>query len=423
MAGGGGSAKTGVANGFEIYELFHNGRHFVAEEIQRHETGSEVVMNMSLKSVDRRSLLVVGQESHSQMFVINPKVGQIPPRETLNRRESSSEVRQRKNRERTESIGSEKSADEGPRMKRVYFDIKAADSIQTDFTDSEPLQRVVRISPNGRFMATGGLDGHVRLWNFPRMTPLSDIAAHKKEIDDLDFSPDNKHLLSVSKDGLAVVWSVSSGKELMKLQWTPPEGVKYMFKRCRYATIEGKSDRCRLFTLSNPFGKGGKQKGFLQQWNVETGRLNNIVGIDESLSALAVRDDGRFVAVGTMFSGSVSIYIAFSMQKVLHVPGAHSMFVTGLEFIPVLVKDAPPISSDTEASVVSYSVDNRICIHSLQYRRKLSLKGIFVQPHHDNLSSRYLASMGRRHSHRSDPLPHVLDVFVLSNLTFRAGGI
>lgn len=346
----------------------------MAEEIQRHETGSEVIMNMSMRSIDRRSLLVVGQESHSQMFVINSKVGQLPPKETVNRRESSADVRQRKNRERTESVGQEPpKAGEGPRMKRLYFEIKAADSIQTDFTQHEPLQRVVRISPNGKFMATGGLDGHLRVWNFPRMTPLADIVAHKKEFDDIDFSPDSKHVLSVAKDGQAIVWAASTGKEVMKLQWTPPEGVKYLFKRCRYATIEGASDRYRLFTLSNPFGKAGKQKGFLQQWNVETGRLNNIVGIDESLSALAVRDDGRFVSVGTMFSGSVSIYIAFSLQKVLNVPGAHSMFVTGLEFIPVLVKDAPPISSDTEASVVSYSVDNRICIHSLQYRREFNV--------------------------------------------------
>lgn len=349
----------------------------MAEEIQRHETGSEVIMNMSMRNIDRRSLLVVGQESHSQMFVINTKVGQLPPKEAVNRRESSADVRQRKNRERTESVGQEAANGGGgdvPRMKRVFFEIKAADSIQTDFTQPEPLQRVVRISPNGKFMATGGLDGHLRVWNFPRMTPLADIAAHKKELDDIDFSPDSKHVLSIAKDGLAVVWATSTGKEVMKLQWTPPEGVKYLFKRCRYATIEGNSDRYRLFTLSNPYGKAGKQKGFLQQWNIETGRLNNIVGIDESLSALAVRDDGRFVAVGTMFSGSVSIYIAFSLQKVLNVPGAHSMFVTGLEFIPVLVKDAPPISSDTEASVVSYSVDNRICIHSLQYRREFIQK-------------------------------------------------
>lgn len=336
-------------------------------------------MNLSLKNIDKKSLLVVGQESHSQMFVISSKVGQIPPRETNRRESTSSDVRQRKNRERTESVGSDNNADNtSPNMKRVYYEILAADSIQTDFLLPEPLQRVIRISPNGKMMATGGLDGHVRVWNFPKMTPLVDIAVHKKELDDIDFSPDSKQLISVSKDGLAIIASPTNGKQIIQLQWTPPEGVKYLFKRCRYATIEGQKDRHRLFTISNPLGKTSKAKGFIQQWNIETGRLSNIVEVDESLSALAVRDDGRFLAVGTMFSGSVQMYIAYSLKKVLHIQGAHSMFVTGLEFIPVLTKDAPPISSDVEASVISYSVDNRICIHSLQYRRKFKRLNLLI---------------------------------------------
>lgn len=61
-------------------------------------------------------------------------------------------------------------------------------------------------------------------------------------------------------------------------------------------------------------GRAGKQLAYLQKWSVSEGELTNTAAFDESVSALAVRDDGRFVAVGTMFSGSVSIYIAFSLQ-------------------------------------------------------------------------------------------------------------
>lgn len=66
--------------------------------------------------------------------------------------------------------------------------------------------------------------------------------------------------------------------------------------------------------LANPTGLAKKQKSYLQKWCPNVGTLTKVALVDESLSALAVRDDGRFVALGTMFSGSVSIYVAFSLQ-------------------------------------------------------------------------------------------------------------
>lgn len=123
--------------------------------------------------------------------------------------------------------------------------------------------------------------------------------------------------------------------------------------------------------LANPLGRSGKQKGFLQKWSPEEGSIIKSACIDESLAALAVRDDGRFIAIGTMFSGSVSIYIAFSLQRVMHIPGAHSMFVTGLEFLPVANNHT--VSSVTEAAVLSISVDNKVCIHSMAHRGNLMI--------------------------------------------------
>lgn len=331
-------------------------------------------MNCAVSNDGRRSFLVAGQESHCQLYHVNMSVVDDTNDSSTKTKETEDSVRNRKNGRKQSGVEEIPSVPTKENInsdsKRIEFEIKPGDSIQTDFLGNDPIQRVVRISPNGKIMATGGTDGQIRLWKFPQMLKALELKQHTKEIDDIDFSPDNKNLISIAKDGLAIIWDISTGKQKQKLVWTPPEGCKYLFKRCRYGTIEGQKDKYRMFTLANPFGKAGKSKGYLQQWEPETGELKKSFGIDESLASLAVRDDGRFVAVGTMFSGSVSIHIAFSLQRVLNIPGAHSMFVTGLEFIPQCNSDGPAISSDSEAAVVSISVDNRVCIHNLPYRRK-----------------------------------------------------
>lgn len=357
----------------------------MAEEVLRHETGSNVVMNCAVRSDKKHSFLVAGQESHCQLYNVISRVvkegdGDVITSNDKSNRKDSSHLRNRKSppQQTTHSgvedlplkKGRKGSATATAAARRLLFDIKPSDSVQTDFTEREPIQRVVRLSLNSKLMATGGTDGHLRVWNFPQMTLMRDIKAHQKELDDVDFSPDNTRVVSIAKDGRGSVWDVKTGKEVVQLQWQTPDNVKYLFKRCRFGAIEDKKDKCRLFTLANPLGKAGKQKGFLQQWDPETGAVNRAVAIDESLSALTVRDDGRFVGVGTMFTGSVSIYIAYSLSRVLYVPHAHSMFVTGLEFLPVLSREGPSISSDCEAAVLSISVDNRLCIHSLPYRRE-----------------------------------------------------
>lgn len=78
--------------------------------------------------------------------------------------------------------------------------------------------------------------------------------------------------------------------------------------------VEGEKNKSAVYMLANPTGLAKKQKAYLQKWSPSEGTLDKVAEVDESLSALAVRDDGRFVALGTMFSGSVSIYIAFSLQ-------------------------------------------------------------------------------------------------------------
>ncbi|PSN56741.1 Prolactin regulatory element-binding protein [Blattella germanica] len=393
VGGGGGSSNTGVANGFEIFELSHNGEKFIAEEVIRHETGPSVVMNCASHNNGRHMFLVAGQESHCQLYNVNMEIADSDSEDNVIKPNSeagdTNEVRKRSKKSSvSESEDTKKEAkkedtrnnkkeaktevdDNSNGYRRLMFQIKPNDSIQTDFSAEEPLQRVVRIAPSGKMMVTGGTDGHVRLWNFPSMKQKVDIKAHSKEVDDVDISPNDKSVVSISKDGLAIIWNAESGKKQRELSWTFPEGCRYLYKRCRFGLVEEDNSKTRLFMITNPLGKPGKKQAFLQLWSPDDGTLRKSEPCNESLSALAVSDEGRFVAVGTMFSGSVSVYIAFSLQRALHVPGAHSMFVTGLEFLP-MASGGPPITSCTETAVVSISVDNRVCIHSLAYRSFVS---------------------------------------------------
>ncbi|CAG9854666.1 unnamed protein product [Phyllotreta striolata] len=361
VGGGGGTSKTGVENGFEIYEIFHDGHKFSAKEVTRHETGGNVVMNCCAFSDRKNSFLVAGQENYSQLYKVNTKLIEHEQVETVG---DTASVRHR-NTKPKEHVDNNKNI-----KKELAFDLNPLDCIQTDFKGSEPLCRVVRINHSGKILATGGTDGDVRLWKFPTMQPMSILKGHTKEIDDIDFSKFDNLIITLAKDGLAILWDAQTGKQKSKLTWKTPEGSKYLYKRCRFGVIEDQKNKCMLYMIAN--ATNSKQASFLQQWIPEENTLKKFSEFNETLSALAVRDDGRFVAVGTMFSGSVSIHIAFSLQKLLVVVGAHSMFVTGLEFLSH-ENTNHSISSVAETAVLSISVDNQLCIHSVPYRRSIPL--------------------------------------------------
>lgn len=244
----------------------------MAEEVIRHETGSNVVMNCATRSNGHRSYLVAGQESHCQLYHVNLSVVQedadgvetLRPTHHQQRKGSiigdDASVRYRKGSNSTRgSVANGVTNKTQSNDTRIKFDIRAGDLTQTDFTANGPLQRVVRLSRNCKLMATGGTDAVVRIWSFPKMIKQFDLEIHTKEVDDLDFSPNSKLIVSIAKDSLAVVWNLETRKELTQLKWSPPDNVKYLFKRCRFGVCESKKDQHRLYTIANPLGKVGQQ--------------------------------------------------------------------------------------------------------------------------------------------------------------------
>lgn len=93
-------------------------------------------------------------------------------------------------------------------------------------TLGQPLkeQYAVCISPDGRFIAAGGADNRIRVWNFvsrtsPQINPLKFARfAHEGPIVKLAYTPDGKHLISLSEDKTIKVWETKTYTETQLIE-------------------------------------------------------------------------------------------------------------------------------------------------------------------------------------------------------------
>ena len=75
------------------------------------------------------------------------------------------------------------------------------------------LIRVV-YSPDGAYLATGGSDGLVAIWDAHAFARLATFTGHKKPIRALAVSPDGRTVASGDRDGKIILWDVKSGEKI-----------------------------------------------------------------------------------------------------------------------------------------------------------------------------------------------------------------
>lgn len=63
------------------------------------------------------------------------------------------------------------------------------------------------VSSDGRFLATGGADQTVTIWDMATYRPLERFIGHRSEVASVDLSVDGQTVISGSKDGSAMIWT------------------------------------------------------------------------------------------------------------------------------------------------------------------------------------------------------------------------
>lgn len=371
IAGGGGASKTGIKNAVHFLDLQLVGENqHSASLLHSHDTDTRATMNMAVG----KGVIAAGQDGTCCLMQFKQrtqKEGKDANKDGKSKQQGNARLRAGKG----DKCGQDGVTPSGNmsdmKDETIHISVTALAEVQSDLNPQDPLQKVVRFSPDQSLLLTGGTDGHIRVWEFPSLKKKFDFKAHEGEIEDLDISPGNKHLVTVGRDFACSVWS---GNQLsMSLKWhetmSQIDEKTYRYLACRFGKVEDQKDALRLYTVQIPHKRDRKHPPcYLTKWDGRSllAMLTAPCGT-EVISSLAVSDSGTFLGLGTV-TGSVAIYIAFSLQRLYYVHESHGIVVTDLAFLPHSMK-GKNIKGNNETALLSVAVDSRCQLHRVARRR------------------------------------------------------
>jgi WD40 repeat protein/serine/threonine protein kinase len=93
--------------------------------------------------------------------------------------------------------------------------------------------QVACVSPDGRRLLSGGVEGTVRLWDLDTGKEVQPLAGPTGDAVSVAFSPDDRRILSSGRDFFVRLWDTRAGKEIRRFRgfgaWYCPDGRRALF--------------------------------------------------------------------------------------------------------------------------------------------------------------------------------------------------
>ncbi|XP_038251917.1 prolactin regulatory element-binding protein isoform X3 [Dermochelys coriacea] len=364
-AGGGGAARTGVRNGLHFLQLEQIGGQLSASLLHSHDTETRATMSMALAG----DVIAAGQDAscHILRFRLQ-RPGENSSGNSGGSAPSKAGGAEKGPRKRRAPNPSEEGEGD-TRSETGEVAVETLCNVQTDFSP-DALQKAVRVSADHSLLATGGVDGFLRVWEFPSMKKVWEFKAHDGEIEDIALGPDNK-VVTAGRDFQCCVWQ--RDQLVLRLRWDEnmpgiPDKT-YRYQACRFGVVQDQAEELRLYTVQVPHKRRRRPPPcYLTKWDGKSflPLLTQPCG-GEVISCLSISDSGTFLGLGTV-TGSVAIHVSFSLQRLYYVKEAHGIVVTDVAFLPESQRGRE-LLVENEAALLSVAVDSRCKLHLLPPRR------------------------------------------------------
>jgi WD40 repeat protein/tRNA A-37 threonylcarbamoyl transferase component Bud32 len=218
-------------------------------------------------------------------------------------------------------------------------------------------------SPDGHFLASGGLENTVKVWDASTGREVLTLRGHRDTVNSVAFSPDGQQLASGSSDTTVRLWDARSGKPIGTLALNAgnvrfvtysPDGkrlaVSALTRNEQMDLTTGRRVslwdvfRYKLLHEENCEAVNGDEVSFspdgrtlispanvLQPWNTETGLPMKREGGEKWANAAVFSPDGQHIALA--FGNNVSIQDRYSGRETRKLKG-HEDTIISLSYSP-----------------------------------------------------------------------------------------